>query len=176
MRLRLGIAAVCVLSGVFGLLMGGASGEDGRKTSSDPGAGSLHHLHHDQIFNFHYHEKVKRGEFIELAQLDSQENRGRTLVITNLELRMRQSTRVQVVEHRKDKTKKRRDGKPFWNKTVRRGDGFSVGDFDSTTKWVKSGFNTLVGMKFDPGTRPSIEVTQGSGEIWIYAEGYYSRR
>jgi len=52
----------------------------------------------------------------------------------------------------------------------------SVGDFDSTSKWVTSGFNTLVGMKFDPGTRPAIEVTQGSGEIWIYAEGYYSRR
>ncbi|MHC4550781.1 MAG: hypothetical protein ACYTEZ_18635 [Planctomycetota bacterium] len=175
MRLRTDVALAGLLAGALVLLVSGglpiASGDEA-KTTADPVVRLPVGV--AQIWNFHYHEKVRKGNFIELAQLDSQEARGRSLVITHLELRMRQSTRVQVVEHRKDARKVRRDGKPLWNKKVRRGEGFSLGLMDSTTKQISSGYSTLVGMKFDPGTRASIEVTQGSGPIWIYAEGYWS--
>jgi hypothetical protein len=172
MRLRLDVALICLLAAGAGYLLSSTASGDETQTSADPLA---RRVGVDQIWNFHYHEKARKGQFIELAQLDTQKSRGRSLVITHLEVRTRQSMRVQVVEHRKDKQKVQRDGKPYWNKKVRRGEGFSLGDMDSTTKQIRSGYSTLVGMKFDPGTRASIEVTQGTGPIWIYAEGYWSR-
>lgn len=172
MRLRLDVALICLLAGGFGYLLSSTATGDETNTTADP---LPQRVSVDQIWNFHHHEKVRKGQFIELAKLDTQKSQGRSLVITHLEVRTRQSMRVQVVEHRRDPVKVQRDGKPYWNKKIRRGEGFSLGELDHTTQQVRSGYSTLVGMKFDPGTRAALEVTQGSGPIWIYAEGYWSR-
>lgn len=172
MRLRLDVALICLLAGGFGYLLSSTATGDETKTSADP---LPQRVSVGQIWNFHYHDKTRKGQFVELAQLDTQKSQGRSLVITHLEVRTRHSMRVQVVEHKRDKVKVQRDGTPYWNKKIRRGEGFSLGELDSTTQQLRSGFSTLVGMKFDPGTRASLEVTQGSGPIWIYAEGYWSR-
>ena len=54
------------------------------------------------------------------------------------------------------------------------GDGFSTGHIDSTSQWLGTGYFGTTGLKFDPGTRPALEVTLGGGEMWVYAEGYWS--
>ncbi|MHC4341694.1 MAG: hypothetical protein ACYSX0_15965 [Planctomycetota bacterium] len=179
MRLNTNLVLVGLLAGVIGLLLGGgmpiAMGDE-TKSSAEPIVRPPYALDAGVIWNFHHNNKVKRGEIIELAKLDSKEADGRHLVITHLELRTRHHMQVQVVEHRKDKKRVQRNGKPHWNKKVRRGEGFSLGTLESTNRWIKSGYSTIIGMKFEPGTRPAIEVTQGAGEIWIYAEGYWARR
>ena len=125
----------------------------------------------DLIWNFNWHGKKQRGKFIEFIQ--EGEARGRSLVITQIELRVTRSTRVQVVEHRKG-VRGREGGAATWRKAVRRGEGFSTGHIDSTSQWLGTGYFGTTGMKFDPGTRPALEVTLGGGEMWVYAEGYWS--
>ena len=85
---------------------------------------------------------------------------------------MRQSTRIRVIEHSEAS---RRHGKPVWKKTVRRSELFSLGRVESTSRWVASDYDSQTGLKFLAGTRPALEITQGGGEMAIYAEGYWSR-
>jgi len=181
MRTRFGMALACLLAAVFGLMLGGvAAGEeeedpkaDERKTTARPTVQPPPTaIDVDLIWNFYYQGKKRKGDVVEFVQLDAPEHHGRTLVITHLDMRTRQSTRAQIVEYRKEKS--RRAGRPVWKKMVRRGEAFSMGWQDSTSQWVASGFSSLVGMKFGPGTRPSLEITHGSGDIWVYAEGYWS--
>lgn len=121
----------------------------------------------DEIWNFNWEGKKKSGQFLELLpDLDKQ---GRRLTITHLELRVGQSTEVQVVQHRKGPQERQ------WKKTVRRGPLFSLGMLDSTTRYVASGYSSLVGMAFDEYCRPAIEVTEGGGDLAVYAEGYWSK-
>ncbi len=137
------------------------------KSTTDKAPARIVVLDPDQIWNFHWEGKKKSGEFLEL--LDRLDPEGRRLTITHLELRVRQSTRVQIVQHRKAPQEK------SWRKTVRRSELFSLGNLDSTTQYIASGFSTLVGMTFDAYSRPALEVTQGGGEMAVYAEGYWSK-
>ncbi len=120
------------------------------------------------IWNFHYEGKKREGDFLELLAPD--EGRGRTLVITQISVRMRQSTRWQVVEHRPA----RKQGKEAWEKVIRRSELFSLGWQESTSQYLGVGLGGLPGMKCDPGTRPAIEFTEGSGDVAVYAEGIWS--
>lgn len=122
------------------------------------------------IFNFHFEGKKKRGEFIELTKPD--EGKGRVLVITKLDVRMRQSTRFKVVEH--EKIGETRKGKPKWKKRTRRSELFSVGQLEQYSKWLVVDYNSLHGMKFEKGMRPAIEISFGGGDMAVYAEGYWS--
>ena len=159
------VAVVCAAA--VALLWQSAVGQEETKSTADPIPGR-----YDQrlIWNFHFRGKKRRGEVLELVK--PEEMVGRTLVITKLELRMRQSTRLQVIEHQKIGERR---GKPIWKKRVRRSDLFSIGTIDSTSKWVVSDYSSLYGLKFEPGSRPAVEVTLGGGEMAIYAEGYWSR-
>jgi len=159
------VAVVC--GAAIALLWQSAVGQEETRTTADPIPGRYDHR---LIWNYHFHGKQKRGQVLELVKPD--QGRGRTLVITKLELRMRQSTRVQVIEHQK---LGERRGKPVWKKTIRRSELFSIGAMDSTSKWVVSDYGSLHGLKFAPGSRPAIEVTLGGGEMAVYAEGYWSR-
>ena len=122
------------------------------------------------IWNFHFEGRKRNSDFLELV--GAKEGRNRTLVITKLEMRMRQSTRIRVIEHSQAGE---RGGKPVWKRTVRRSELFSLGTVESTSKWVVSDYDSQIGLKFKPGTRPALEITQGGGEMAIYAEGYWSR-
>ena len=159
------VAVVCAAA--VALLWQSAVGQEETKTTADPIPGR-----YDQrlIWNFHFHGKKRRGDVLELVK--PEDMRGRTLVVTKLELRMRQSTRVRVIEH--EKVGERR-GKPVWKKRIRRSELFSIGTIDSTSKWVVSDYDSLYGLKFAPGSRPAVEVTFGGGEMAVYAEGYRSR-
>jgi hypothetical protein len=153
-----------VLAAVFGI----ATAQDTKTTAEPmPGRGGLDHA---LVWNFHFEGKKKNGEFVEL--LTPEEGKQRSLVITHLEIRVRQSTQVAVVEHRKVK----RQGKEVWEKAVRRSELFSLGTLDSTTQYIASGFDSTIGMRFDADTRPALEVTLGGGEMAVYAEGYWERR
>lgn len=174
MRLGPLLALFCAL--VVGIGLGVASGQeegkDERKTSARPPTITRDPLTPDRIWNFHFHGKKKRGEFVEF--LDPNEGRQRHLMITHLEVRVRQSTRFQMVEHRKVKKRKSAGGGTRWKKHVRRSELFGLGWQDATSRYVASGYSSIVGMKFDPGTRPALEVTFGGGEMAVYAEGYWS--
>ncbi|HEX5136144.1 MAG TPA: hypothetical protein VFY93_04170 [Planctomycetota bacterium] len=127
------------------------------------------------IWNYYYSGKKKRGDVIELERLDDPAHGGKALVITHIEIRMPQSTRMELQEYRQDPQKKQRDGSPGWTKAVRRGEALtSTGFIDSTSQWVLAGYGSLVGCVFDPGTRPSLEVTFGGGDVEIWAEGYWA--
>ena len=145
--------------------------EEERKTTADSPPPTFPPAPGD-IWNFHFYGKKKRGDVIEF--LEANELQQRYLIITHLEIRVRQSTRVQLIEHRKKKKRKSAGGGTHWVKTVRRSELFSLGWQDSTSKYVASGYSTYVGMKFEPRIRPAIEVTFGGGEMAIYAEGYWS--
>ena len=80
-----------------------------------------------------------------------------------------------VVEHRKVARKKKFGGGKFWKKFLRRSELFSLGWRESSSQYTVSGFSLRVGMKFEPDVRPSLEITQGGGEMAVYAEGYWSR-
>jgi hypothetical protein len=150
------------------VVLGIASAQDTKTTAEPmPGRGGIDP---DLVWNFHFEGKKKGGEFLEL--LTPEEGKERALVITHFEMRVRQSTQVQMVEHRKVK----RQGKEVWEKAVRRSELFSLGTLDSTTQYVASGFDSTVGMKFDGGTRPALEVTAGGGEMAVYAAGYWERK
>lgn len=121
----------------------------------------------DQIWNFHWEGEKKGGQFLEL--LPGLDKEGRRLTITHLEMVVGQSTEVQVVQHRKTPQEK------AWKKTVRRSALFSLGQLDSTTRFVLSGYSSLVGITFDAYSRPALEVTKGGGDLAVYAEGYWSK-
>ena len=107
--------------------------------------------------------------------LTEKEARGRVLVITHMDLRIRQSTRVAVVEHRKVQRKKKFGGGKFWKKFLRRSELFSLGWRESSSQYTVSGFSLRAGMKFEADVRPALKITQGGGEMAVYAEGYWSR-
>ena len=117
-----------------------------------------------RMWSFHFEGKKRKGEFLELAQPD-----GRTLIITHLEVRMRQTMRLAVTEHKRIKVR----GKDTWKKTVRRSELFSIGYLDGTTKYAVSQYKSDIGMKFTKDMRPSLEITQGGGDMAVYAEGYW---
>ncbi len=125
------------------------------------------------LWNFHFEGKKKKGTFVEL--LTEKEARGRVLVITHMDLRIRQSTRVAVVEHRKVQRKKKFGGGKFWKKFLRRSELFSLGWRESSSQYTVSGFSLRAGMKFEADVRPALEITHGGGEMAVYAEGYWSR-
>ncbi len=126
------------------------------------------------IWNFYYTGKRNKGDVIELVQLDDPSCSGKALVITHIEICMPQSTRMELQEYRKDPEKKR-EGKLAWSKEVRRGEALtSTGFRDSTSQWLLAGYGSLTGIVFDPGTRPSLEVTFGGGDVEVWAEGYWA--
>jgi len=127
-----------------------------------------------QIWNFHFEGKKKRGDVIELAQLDDPKYGGKALVITHLEMRIPQSMRFEVEEFWQEPDKKQRDGKPAWARRVLRGSAFSAGILDSTSEWIIVNYDSNTGIVFAPATRPSIELTFGNGELEIWAEGYWA--
>jgi hypothetical protein len=126
------------------------------------------------IWNFHFAGKKRRGDVIELVQLDDPKYSGKALVLTHLEMRIPNSMRIELEEFRQDPDKKQRDGKPFWTRNVRRGWAFGTGILDSTSEWIMVNYDSNTGMVFDPGTRPSVELTLGSGDLEIWAEGYWA--
>jgi len=127
------------------------------------------------IWNFYYSGKRNKGDVIELAQLDDPSRGGKSLVITHIEICMPQSTRMELQEYRRDAEKKR-EGKLAWSKEVKRGEALtSTGVRDSTSQWLVASYSSLIGIVFDPGTRPSLEVTFGGGEIEVWAEGYWAK-
>jgi len=122
----------------------------------------------DSIWRYSYEGKQSKGSFLQLADPDGEEGGGRTLVITQIEIRMRQTMRVRLVSH-----KKLDDG--GWKREVVRGELLSVGWLDTTSKYMASAYSGWVGIQFKPGTRPSLEFRQGGGDITIYAEGYWAK-
>ena len=121
----------------------------------------------DRMWSFHFEGERKKRSFLVLARPDEErKGKGRTLVITHLEVRQRQTMNWRFVEHRK--TKK------GWEKITRRSELFSLGWLDGTTKYMVVGYSSFVGMKFGPTSRPAIEIRQGSGNMAVYAEGYWA--
>lgn len=168
MRRGIGIASLLVLGMTLGVAF---SQDDGAKpetktTAEDPSR-PRDRLRPDQMWNYHYEGKVKKGGFLELAQPDQEnEGKGRTLVITSLEVRQPQSMRWRLVEHVKA-------GKE-WKKIMRRSELFSQGWLDGTSKNMVAAYWGWVGMKFGHESRPSIEIRQGSGDVAVYGEGYWA--
>ena len=122
----------------------------------------------DNIWRYSYEGRQAKGSLLQLADPDGEEGGGRTLVITQIEIRMRQTMRVRLVSHKK------LEGGGGWTKEVVRGELLSVGWLDTTSKFMASAYSGWVGIQFKSGTRPSIEFRQGSGDITIYAEGYWA--
>ena len=149
---------------------GDKAGKDESKTTAKPPPDVYDP---NLLWNFHFEGKKKKGDFVEF--LTEKEARGRVLVITHMDLRIRQSTRVAVVEHRKVARKKKFGGGKFWKKFLRRSELFSLGWRESSSQYTVSGFSLRAGMKFEPDVRPSLEITHGGGEMAVYAEGYWSR-
>ncbi|MHC4849881.1 MAG: hypothetical protein ACYTEG_15715, partial [Planctomycetota bacterium] len=160
MRGTIGIA--CLL--LFGLSLGVAFSQESKTVEpKDPVLREPVAL--DKMWSFHFEGKKQNGDFLELARPDAEkEGEGRTLVITHLEVRQRQTMNWAFVEHKKLGSK--------WKKNLRRSSLFSIGWLDGTTKYMVTGYSSYVGMKFGPKSRPSIEITQGSGNMAVYAEGY----
>jgi len=123
----------------------------------------------DNIWRYSYEGTQSKGSFLQIADPDGEEGGGRTLVITQIEIRMRQTMRVRLVSHKK------LEGGGGWKKEVVRGELLSVGWLDTTSKFMASAYSGWVGIQFKSGTRPSLEFRQGSGDITIYAEGYWAR-
>ena len=125
----------------------------------------------DRLWSYHFEGKQRKGEFLELAQPDAmRRGKGRTLVITHLEVRMRQTMRLSVVEHERIRVK----GKDKWKKILRRSELFSMGRLDNTSKFMISNYTSDIGMTFGPDSRPSLEIRQGGGDMAVYAEGYWA--
>ena len=64
----------------------------------------------------------------------------------------------------------RGEGRPI----LSRSQLFSIGWLDGTTKYAVSQYKSDVGMKFGPTTRPSLEITQGGGDMAVYVEGFWA--
>jgi hypothetical protein len=165
MRKTLGLAALGAL--VLIPLVSVLDAQDSAAPKMD--APSAAHL-----FNFHFEGKKRRGEVIELVQLDDPKYGGKALVITHLEMRIPQSMRAQLEEWWQEPNKKQRDGKPQWSKRVLRGDAFSTGLLDSTSEWIIINYDSRSGIVFAPATRPSIEINFGSGDLEVWADGYWA--
>ena len=159
------------LAGFF--LFHTVSGQDESKTTAKPKSPAPEVMDPSRVWNFHFEGKKRRGEFIEF--LEAGESRGRTLMITHLELRVRTSTRAALIEHYQVARKKKNGGGMMWRKRLRRSELFSLGWPEATTQYMASGYGSLVGMKFDAANRPAIEITFGGGMMAVYAEGYWSR-
>jgi hypothetical protein len=142
---------------------------DAQDSPSAPAAPSASHL-----WNFHFAGKKRRGEVIELSQLDDPKHGGKALVITHLEMRIPNSMRIELAEFVQEPDKKQRDGKPMWARKVKRGDPFSTGLHDSTSEWIMVHYDSNTGIVFTPGSRPSLELTLGGGDLEIWAEGYWA--
>jgi len=144
--------------------------DDGEhKTTTAPPPGTIDtHL----LWNFYFRGTRKKGDVLELAQLDGKESRGRSLVVTRIETRTPASMRFQVIEHRLVPAQP--GAKPAWKKEVRRGDAFSADFITASTEWAGSSYDSFTGMLFSPNTRPALEITLGNGELCVYAEGYWS--
>lgn len=155
----LGLAAL-----LLGVGLGVVLAQDGTKTVADPPAKKDPRDYTDRIWNFSWEGKKDKGDVLELAKCE-----GRSLVITHFELRQRITMRLSIVEYFKPPKKKR------WKPRVRRSDLFSLGGREATSKYMASGFSTYTGLRFEPGVRPSLIVTQGGGDFAVYAEGYWSK-
>ena len=136
----------CVIAGFGGWQV--ATGQETKTVAEQPNT----QIDTRNIFNFHFEGKKKRGDIIELTKPD--EGRGRVLVITKLDVRMRQSTRFKVIEH--EKIGEKRNGKSKWKKRLRRSELFSHGQIESASKWIVVDYTSLHGMKFEKGMRPSL--------------------
>ena len=53
----------------------------------------------DNIWRYHYEGKKGKGEFLEIADPEGEVGKGRTLVITNMDVRMRQTMRASLIQH-----------------------------------------------------------------------------
>ncbi|MHC4550879.1 MAG: hypothetical protein ACYTEZ_19155 [Planctomycetota bacterium] len=168
LRLKILLGAALAVAG-FVVWLAPAAAQEAKSTTRPPPDTIDVRL----IWNFYFDGEKKRGEFVELERLDAKQHAGRSLVITRLETRTAQGVRLQVVEWRKKENMG--GGKPAWDKTVRRGDPFSADFLTQSTEFAGSRYVSETGMRFDPGTRPTIEVTRGSGRILVHAEGYWSR-
>jgi len=160
-----GLGVLCLM--LLGLFLGVAFSQEESKTSEKRAPTLREAVDTDRIWSFHFEGSKQKGEFLELARPDKEaEGEGRTLVITHLEVRQRQTMRWRFVEHRKEGSS--------WKKIMRRSELFSLGWLDGTTKYMASGYSSFVGMKFGPESRPAIEIRQGSGDMAVYAEGYWA--
>jgi hypothetical protein len=166
MRNTLGLAALGVVAAITLV-----SVLDAQDAPASPGAQAPAA---SQLWNYHYEGKKRRGDVIELAQLDDPKYGGKSLVITHLEMRIPNSMRIELEEFRQEPDKKQRDGKPAWARKVRRGAAFSAGFLDSTSEWIIVNYDSNTGIVFDAGTRPSLELTLGGGELEVWAEGYWA--
>jgi len=128
----------------------------------------------DSVWHFHYEGKQRKGDLLQLADPEGEEGQGRTLVITQLEVRMRVTMRARLVSHHRLDTKK--NGKNVWAKEIVRSELFSLGWLDGTSKYMAWNYSGWVGIPFAVGTRPSLEFRQGGGDIAVYAEGYWVRK
>ena len=164
MRNTLGLAALGLVVAIT--LVSVLDAQDSPAKAAAPSA--------SDIWNFHYAGKKRRGDVLELVQLDDPKYAGKALVITHLEMRIPQSMRVELEEFVQEPDKKQRDGKPAWARKVKRSEPFSAGQLDSTTEWLIVNYDSNTGIVFDPGTRPSIEITFGGGELAVWAEGYWA--
>lgn len=163
MNRGLGIACLMLL----GLSLGVAFSQESKTNEKSDTPALREPTPVDKMWSFHFEGKKANGSFLELARPDAErKGEGRTLVITHLEVRQRQTMSWAFVEHKKVGNK--------WNKSVRRSSLFSIGWLDGTTKYMVTGYSSYVGMKFGPKSRPSIEITQGSGNMAVYAEGYWA--
>jgi hypothetical protein len=166
MRNTLGLLAIGALAAFTLVSVLGA--QDSPASPSTPVPSASH------LWNYHFVGKKKRGDVIELVQLDDPKYGGKALVVTHLEMRLPQSMRVDIEEFWQEPAKKQRDGKPFWERRVLRGSALNSGFLDSTSEWVIVNYDSRAGIVFAPNTRPSIELTLGSGELEIWAEGYWA--
>jgi len=166
MRNTLGLAALGVVAAITLV-----SVLDAQDAPASPGAQAPAA---SQLWNYHYQGKKRRGDVIELAQLDDPKYGGKALVITHLEMRIPNSMRIELEEFRQEPDKKQRDGKPAWARKVRRGAAFSAGFLDSTSEWIIVNYDSNTGIVFDAGTRPSLELTLGGGELEVWAEGHWA--
>ena len=165
--MRTGIAALLVC-----LVAVMAQGSEETKTSEPTPQPMLREsIQLDRMWSYHFEGKQRKGEILELARPDEmRRGRGRTLVITHLEIRMRQTMRLSVIEHERIRLK----GKDKWKKILRRSELFSMDRLDNTSKFMMSHYKSDVGMKFGHDSRPALEITQGGGDMAVYAEGYWA--
>lgn len=173
--MRTGIAIVLVFLGA--VMAQGSEATKETKTSERKAQPMLREsIPLNRMWSFHFEGKKRKGEFLELAQPDAERSKsGRTLIITHLEIRMRQTMRLAVVEHQKIAVKgASQKGKTKWKKILRRSELFSIGYLDGTTKYAVSKYSSELGMTFGQTSRPSLEITQGGGDMAVYAEGYWA--
>ena len=108
---------------------------------------------------------MKKNEFLELRGPDD-----RWLVLNRLELIVATHSRAQLVERRLGKHR-------MWKTTVRRPEQLmlgSTGTFAGTNRTIL-GYVSLLGLVFEPEVRIGVMMTQGSGEITVHAEGYWTK-